>query len=253
METQITLPPEKPSTDIVVQPRTPLEMVALAIEKNAPIDTIERLVALAEKMALREAEGEFNDAMNRVQAKMQPIRTDCHNTQTNSRYASYRALDNALRPIYSPEGFSISYNTEVCDKPDTVRMLALVSRGQYTRTYRSADMPADGKGAKGGDVMTKTHASGAAMAYGMRYLLRMIFNIAIGEEDTDGNKTEEASDEDNEWLRERLDWISSSTANELPKMFGAAWNEAGKMKNGKAVQKRITEARDARKRELGIK
>jgi len=48
-------------------------------------------------------------------------------------------------------------------------------------------MPADGKGAKGGDVMTKTHAAGSAMSYGMRYLLKMIFNVAIGENDDDGN------------------------------------------------------------------
>jgi hypothetical protein len=48
-------------------------------------------------------------------------------------------------------------------------------------------MPSDGKGAKGGDVMTKTHATGAASQYGMRYLLKMIFNVAIGEDDNDGN------------------------------------------------------------------
>jgi hypothetical protein len=47
-------------------------------------------------------------------------------------------------------------------------------------------MPADGKGAKGGDVMTKTHATGSAIQYGMRYLLKMIFNIAVGDDD-DGN------------------------------------------------------------------
>ena len=32
----------------------------------------------------------------------------------------------------------------------------------------------------------KTHAVGAGMSYGMRYLLKMIFNIAIGEDDDDG-------------------------------------------------------------------
>jgi hypothetical protein len=47
-------------------------------------------------------------------------------------------------------------------------------------------MPSDGKGAKGNDVMTRTHAAGSAMSYGMRYLLKAIFNIAIGEDD-DGN------------------------------------------------------------------
>jgi ribosomal protein L37AE/L43A len=48
-------------------------------------------------------------------------------------------------------------------------------------------MPADGKGAKGNDVMTKTHAAGAAGSYGARYLLKGIFNVAIGENDDDGN------------------------------------------------------------------
>jgi hypothetical protein len=48
-------------------------------------------------------------------------------------------------------------------------------------------MPADGKGAKGGDVMTKTHAAGSAKSYGKRYILKDVFNVAIGEEDNDGN------------------------------------------------------------------
>jgi hypothetical protein len=48
-------------------------------------------------------------------------------------------------------------------------------------------MPADGKGARGNDVMTKTHATGSAVSYGMRYLLKMIFNVSSGEADDDGN------------------------------------------------------------------
>ena len=48
-------------------------------------------------------------------------------------------------------------------------------------------MPADGKGAQGRDVMTRTHATGSAVSYGRRYLLLMIFNIAVGGEDDDGN------------------------------------------------------------------
>ncbi len=67
-----------------------------------------------------------------------------------------------------------------------LRVFCEVSRGGYSRMYQ-IDMPSDGKGAKGGDVMTKTHATGAASQYGMRYLLKMIFNVAIGEDDNDGN------------------------------------------------------------------
>jgi hypothetical protein len=52
-------------------------------------------------------------------------------------------------------------------------------------------MPADGKGAKGGDVMTKTHAAGAAASYGQRYLMKNIWNVAVGEEDVDGNEPDD--------------------------------------------------------------
>ena len=60
-----------------------------------------------------------------------------------------------------------------------MRVVCYVSLGAHTRKYK-ADMPADRKGAKGGNVITKTHATGAAMSYGMRYLLKYIFNVAIG-------------------------------------------------------------------------
>src|SRR5262249_39252909 len=49
-------------------------------------------------------------------------------------------------------------------------------------------MPADGKGPKGGDVMSRTHATGSALSYARRYLLLMIFNISVGGDDDDGNR-----------------------------------------------------------------
>ena len=122
-----------------------------------------------------------------AQAEIGRIAADATNPQTRSKYATYGKLDSVLRPIYTRHGFALSFDSGDTEKLDHERVLCHVShRGGFTRTHHK-DMPADGKGAKGGDVMTKTHASGAATSYGMRYLLRMIFNVAIGEEDTDGN------------------------------------------------------------------
>ena len=79
-------------------------------------------------------------------------------------------------------------------------MVCYVSHsGGHTRTYR-AHVPSDGKGAKGNDAMTKTHAFGSGTSYGMRYLLKMIFNVAIGEEDDDGNAAGGADPEDARWV-----------------------------------------------------
>ena len=151
------------------------------------IDKMERLIALQERAIAQRAEQAFNEAMSAAQSEMRAVAADSNNPQTKSKYASYAALDRAMRPIYTKHGFALSFNTEVGAVPDHVRVTCRAShRAGHSQKYQ-IDMPADGKGAKGGDVMTKTHAVGAGMTYGQRYLLKLIFNIAVGD-DVDGNK-----------------------------------------------------------------
>lgn len=157
-----------------------------AADPAVDVEKMERLMAMHERLQMRRAEAGFNAAMSTCQSEMRPVSADATNPQTRSKYASYGALDNALRPIYTRHGFALSYDTGDGAPADHVRVLCHVTHGEYTRTYH-ADMPADGKGAKGGDVMTKTHAMGSAFTYGQRYLLKLIFNVAIGEFDDDGN------------------------------------------------------------------
>ena len=158
-----------------------------ASDPNVDIDKMERLLEMQERIVARQSESDFNAAMSACQAEMGRISADANNPQTRSKYASYGKLDSVLRPIYTRHGLALSFDEAESPKPEHVRVLCHVThRGGHKRTYQK-DMPADGKGAKGGDVMTKTHAVGAAMSYGMRYLLKGIFNVAIGEEDRDGN------------------------------------------------------------------
>jgi len=157
----------------------------LARDPNCDPDKLERLMALYERAETMRAEAAFNDAMSAAQEALRPVAADAENPQTRSRYASYTALDRAVRPIYTKHGFALSFDTADSPLDGHIRIACYVTRSGLKRTYH-VDMPADGKGAKGGDVMTKTHAAGAALSYGQRYLLKLIFNIAVGE-DRDGN------------------------------------------------------------------
>lgn len=165
-----------------------LEVIARAArDPSVDIDKLERLIAVQERVQARNSEIAFTIALNAAQSEMRPIAANASNPQTRSRYATYEKLDRVLRPIYTQHGFSLSFDEGDSPKPDHVRVLCYMSHiGGHTRTYHR-DMPADGKGAKGGDVMTKTHAAGAAGSYGARYLLKGIFNVAVGEDDDDGN------------------------------------------------------------------
>lgn len=177
----------------VQQPAEPGSSLALVIERVAAnprvsVDKLERIMAMQERILAHEGRMAFDAAMSAAQAEMRRVAADAMNPQTHSRYASYGALDRELRPIYTKHGFGLSFNSGDTPVSDYVRVCCEVTHcGGFSKSYH-LDMPADGKGAKGGDVMTKTHAVGSAMSYGMRYLLKMAFNVAVGEEDDDGNR-----------------------------------------------------------------
>jgi len=181
-------------------PTTMLDLIGRAMtdpsvdvaKLSALLDIRDREENRALKMAEMEAESAFNAAMSAVQGKMLRVAADAANSSTKSAYATYGALDRVIRPLYTQGGFALSFNEDVgAVGADMVRVIGCVTHTaphakiSHTREYH-ADIPADGKGAKGGDVMTKTHAHGSAFTYGKRYLLGMIFNIAIGRDD-DGN------------------------------------------------------------------
>jgi len=178
------------NSNITVMPWTPPPATALLLssiievarDTNADIDKITQLIALHDRMKLAAEEEAFDAAMNAAQSEMGRVATDSNNPQTHSKYASYGALDRAVRPIYTKHGFSLMFDTAQAPTPDAVLVTCRVSRGGAHRIFSIA-RPADGKGARGNDVMSKTHATGSAVSYGRRYLLGMIFNLATGQDD----------------------------------------------------------------------
>lgn len=177
----------KPAVDTSDAAKLTRAIIAAAKDPDVQMDKMERLLDLHERITAKEAEQQFNMAMVGAQAQMGRIAADSSNPQTRSLYASYAQLDRHLRPLYTSSGFSLSFDEGEGAAEGFVRVVCYVAHiGGHTRTYH-CDIPADGKGAKGGDVMTRTHAVGSGKSYGKRYLLKDIFNVAVGEDDDDGN------------------------------------------------------------------
>src|SRR5580658_5652314 len=112
MATNVQSPPLSPAIHHIplkppaeaVEAFSPMNLLSIALHNNAAIDVIERLAALQEKIMLRAAEVQCNDALSRVQAEVKRIAPDLQNPQTSSRYASSAAIDRVIRPIYTREG-----------------------------------------------------------------------------------------------------------------------------------------------------
>lgn len=156
-----------------------------ASDPNTDVDKLERLLAMQERVLVREAEQVWIAAMKAAQEECAPIKRNKRNSTTNSTYADLEHLSNAADPIIHKHGFTLSFGSGESNLTDHYRVTCDVSHvGGHTKE-RYLDVPTDMFGIKGNQNKTTTHGMGSAMSYGRRYLKLLIFDIATT--DDDGN------------------------------------------------------------------
>lgn len=213
---------EEKKKDIVVNEKgavqdqeaiSPSHMIQIALQQDLDIEKLEKLIQLKERFEVAEAIKQYNVSMSDVHRKMPSVAKTEKNNQTSSLYASLSGIINTAKPIYSEEGFAVSFYEEDSKLEGHVRICVdLTHRSGHHKTYHY-DMPLDGKGIKGNVNMTAIHAKASSMAYGRRYLMCMVFNIPTG--DDDGNAAGQKSVEciDDKQLNWTLDMIAKTEAN----------------------------------------
>jgi hypothetical protein len=164
----------------------PQALIQAAIEHNLDAERLGKLLDLQERYEKNKAYAAYAEAMAECEKEMPVVLKDRQNTHLKSRYATLDAVNTAIKPIYAKHGFSVSFSEEPTTTANVICVVATIRhRGGHSETYRTT-VPIDGGGMKGGTNKTDTQAKGSTLTYARRYLILMIFNIAIGDEDTDG-------------------------------------------------------------------
>lgn len=148
-----------------------------AIENGITGDVIQSLIDANERILKGQAEIDFNCAMARLQPELPAIKKTAkgHNT----KYAKYEHIDREIRPLYTKEGFSLSFTTKRDGENETYYgTLKHVSGHSITAEIT---LPADTSGSK-----NAIQAKGSTSSYARRYLITMLFNIVTEDEDDDG-------------------------------------------------------------------
>jgi len=158
----------------------------VAMNPNADLDKMQKLLDMRNAEMAREAEIAFNAAMAEAQREMEPVARDARNQQTNSNYARLEAIARSITPIRAKHGFAASFGTDDCPNAGHMRVTCELSHNAGHSKHYHADVPIDAAGMAGKVNKTATHAFGSTMSYGRRYLTLMIFDIAT--EDDDGNR-----------------------------------------------------------------
>lgn len=152
------------------------------------VDAMKELVALKERIDSQERKGRFFDALARVQAKAPRITKnglmDRGAGKGQIAYAKLEDIDAVMRPIYQPEGFSVTWNSPMID--GKIRVVGHFTAYGHTEEREWWCAP-DTSGGK-----QPPQASGSTVSYGKRYISIGFWNIITEGEDTNGVEPENA-------------------------------------------------------------
>lgn len=164
-------------------------LIAQAIDKKVPVETMERLLAMRRELKQEYAKEEFNRAMSEFQADCPVIekkKTVMNKDRKTVRY-KYAPLDSIIaqiKDIIKKHGFSYTVNAEVENDWVTAVCMVTHSAGHWQKS--EFKVPIDPSA-----FMNKQQQFASALTFSKRYAFCNAFGILTGDEDDDGNSASE--------------------------------------------------------------
>lgn len=206
--------PRKTRSAVAVQP--PAQAVApvnetaavmsmierVAMNPDVDIDRLERLLDMQERIVARNAKGAYLKALSDMQPEL-PIVTENGEIKHKadgpviSTYALWEDINEAIRPILSKHGFSLTFRV---NRPEgMIDVTGVLGHRDGHSEETTLTLPCDSSGAK-----NAVQAIGSSISYGKRYTANMLLNITSRGEDDDGehavnNKSSANAKRDGDW------------------------------------------------------
>ncbi len=166
---------------------SPASLVRFAIERGVDVAVLERLVALQERVAERDARAAFFEAVASFQDECPEIRkaktAEIVSKKTGGRfsytYAPLEEVARTIRPVLKKHGLSYSWNVTPAEGALMVTCVLRHVEGHEER----ADFPVPNEG---DGRMSAAQANGAALTYGKRQSLTSVLGLVTADEDKDG-------------------------------------------------------------------
>lgn len=175
------------STALVVRDSPTAEVIRLIDalkDKNLPVESVEKLVTLHERISDRQAAQEFAEALAAFQQECPPIpKTRRAKIATGGgasfgyAYASLEDITAAVRPFLHARGFSYSWDTTVTDKMMTAICTLRHLNGHAVTSAFTA--PTDSRAG-----MSEQQKYGAALMYAKRQTLIDVLGLTTCDQDT---------------------------------------------------------------------
>lgn len=192
-----------------------VSLVQFAIEQKVPVEMLERLVALQERVTDKAARAAFFGALKDFQAEC-PVIPKSHtaNVKTKSgasfryTYADLGDIVETVRPLLHKHGLSYAWNSKVTEN----RLLCTCKLRHVEGHQEEAEFECPVESEAG---MSPAQKNGAALTYARRQSLVQVLGITTADEDTDGRapaSTEKITDSQAADLKSLADEVKADVS-----------------------------------------
>ena len=158
----------------------------MATNKDVDVAKLNALLDLQERLLTKKSEQEANEAFAVVCHNMPRITKrgaiDFGKATKPIPYAKWEDVQDAIRPIYEAEGFTLTFDSDAKEGGGLVFHAILQHKNGNVRKSSIA-LPLDTSGGK-----QNIQGIGSTASYGIRYATRNLFNLVFEGEDDDGVK-----------------------------------------------------------------
>ena len=179
---------KKTTTAIEVQqPQSPMNeaqaLISQAINKNVPVETMEKLLAMRRELKAEKAKEDYDYAMAQFQSECPTIGKNkkAGSGSFTYMYAPLEDIVEKVKDLLGKYGFSYSFDTQQNGK---LKVVCKVKHKAGHTEVSEFELEID-KAAR----MNISQQYGAALTYGKRYAFCSAFGIVVGGEDTDAKVT----------------------------------------------------------------
>jgi|ERR1051326_7278125 hypothetical protein len=183
-----------------------------ASDPQVDVAKMERLLEMQLKVMDRAAEVSFNKALARLKAQLPRITKNgaiLLKSDQRIQYAKYEDIHDAVMPLMTEHGFTVTYSAELASNGTLLRVTATFRHADGHHDSGSVFLPlTDESGAK-----NKVQGAGSILSYGKRYALCQYLDIVTEGADDDGAQGD-AQPISERQQSEIIDLIADSGANE---------------------------------------
>jgi len=159
-------------------------LISQAIDKNVPVETMEKLLAMRRELKAEWAKGQFDKAMAAFQAECPTIvKTKVVHTKSGAlayKYAPIESIVEQVKPYLQRNGFSYSTTMQVL--PAGVKVACKVTHTDGHNEITEMEVPLGERT----QIMSASQVTAAASTFAKRYAFCNAFGILTGDEDNDG-------------------------------------------------------------------